>query len=53
MLLAYMLRMVIWDVQQLTAVELSYSPVGECSTITMWGNLGRRGSRRLQLAMNT
>ena len=53
MLLAYMLKLVMWDVKQLTAVELSYSLVGECSTITMWGNLGRRGSRRLQLAMNT
>ena len=53
MLLAYMLKLVMWDVKQLTAVELSYSLVGECSTFTMWGNLGRRGSRRLQLAMNT
>ena len=27
--------------------------VGECTTITMWGRLGRQGSRRLQLGMNT
>ena len=27
--------------------------VGECSTITIWGRLGRKGSRRLQLGMNT
>ena len=27
--------------------------VGECSTITMWGSLGRKGSRRLQLGMNS
>ena len=53
MLMGYMLKLVMSDLQQLTAVELSYSLVGECSTITMWGRLGRRGSRRLQLAMNT
>ena len=27
--------------------------VGECTTITIWGRLGRQGSRRLQLGMNT
>ena len=53
MLIGYMLKLVMWDVQQLTAVELSYSLVGECSTITMWGKLGRKGSRLLQFIMNT
>ena len=53
MLMGYMLKLVMWDMQQLTAVELSYSLVGECSTITMWGNLGRKGSRLLQSIMNT
>ena len=53
MLMGYMLKLVMWDMQQLTAVELSYSLVGECSTITMWGKLGRKGSRLLQFIMNT
>ena len=53
MILGYMLKLVMWDMRQLTAVELSYSLVGECSTITMWGKLGRKGSRLLQFIMNT
>ena len=53
MLMAYILKWVIKDLQQLTAMELTYSLVGETSTITIWGKLGRKGSRLLQFIMNT
>ena len=53
MLLGVMLKLVMSDMKQLSAVEMSYSLVGECTTISMWGTLGRRNSRRLQFFMNT
>ena len=38
---------------KLTTMELGQALINECSTVTVWGNLGREGSRGLQLGMAT
>ena len=47
------LRTWIRKLRQLTIVELSLGLLNECTTVTVWGKLGREGSKGLQLAVAT
>ena len=42
-----MVQVVMWEVRELSAVELSYSLLRECTSTTMWGRLGRWGQEGL------
>ena len=42
-----MAQVVMWEVRELSAVELSYSLLRECTSTTMWGRLGRWGQEGL------
>ena len=41
------------SIQQLSVWEMADVLLSECNTISMWGGLGRRGSRLPQMIMNT
>ena len=41
------------ELKQLTPSELATALMAEFTTITTWGSLSRRDSRRLQMSMNT
>ena len=47
------LRTWISNLRQLTIVELCLGLLNECTTLTVWGRLGREGSKGLQLAVAT
>ena len=47
------LRTWIRKLRQLTIVELSLGLLNECTTVTVWGKLGREGSKGLLLASTT
>ena len=47
------LRIWISKLRQLSTIEMGLGLMGECTTVTVWGRLGREGSKGLQLAMAT
>ena len=47
------LRWMMPELRELTVMEVTSSLLDEATTISTWGSLGRRGARRLQMAMNT
>ena len=47
------LRIWISKLRQLSTIELGLGLMGECTTVTVWGRLGREGSKGLQLAVAT
>ena len=47
------LRTWIGKLRQLTTVELGLGLLNECTTVSVWGKLGREGSKGLQLALAT
>ena len=53
MMLFFGLRRMVPELRELTVMEVTSSLLVEGTTISTWGSLGRRGARRLQMAMNT
>ena len=53
MILFFGLRRMMPELRDLTVMEVTVSLNEEGTTISTWGSLGRRGARRLQMAMNT
>ena len=52
-ILFFGLRPMVPELRELTVMEVTSSLMNECTTISTWGSLGRRGARRLQMAVNT
>ena len=52
-MLFFGLRRMVPELREVTVMEVTSSLVDEFTTTSTWGSLGRRGARRLQMAMNT
>ena len=53
MLMFFGWRRTVPELREMSVMEVTTSMVGELTTVTTWGSLGRRGARRIQMVMNT